>query len=154
MNFNLKKNAFLFNLTYLGVLVAFLLTLLILPKDFFDNKPSACPSMLIFNKPCSACGLTRATLHFIHLDFKKAVRYNELVLIVAPTTLVFLLVETFFIVFKTKQNKIYIPFSFPYELFRVDIKRKNVWGFIFGIVAFLISLLYFLAWLYGRYLNE
>jgi hypothetical protein len=154
MNFTVKKNAVLFNLTYLGVLVAFLLTLLILPKDFFDNKPSVCPSILIFNKPCSACGLSRATLHFIHLDFKKAIEYNELVLIVAPIMLVIYLVEIFFTMLKTKQDKIYIPFSFPYELFKVDIKRKNVWGFIFGIVSFLISLLYFLSWLYGRYLNE
>lgn len=39
------------------------ITLFILPADFFDTGSSICLSVVLFNKQCYACGLTRAVQH-------------------------------------------------------------------------------------------
>lgn len=58
--------------------------LLLLPSDFFDNGESICLSKSLAGIECYACGLTRATMHFIHFEFQKAWEYNKLVVIVIP----------------------------------------------------------------------
>jgi len=55
-----------------------------LPVDFFDSGDSICLSKMLANMECYACGLTRATMHFIHFDFIKAWEYNKLSFIVVP----------------------------------------------------------------------
>jgi len=58
--------------------------LLILPAGFFDRGESICLSRTLFDLECYACGLTRATMHLIHLDITEAFYYNPLVFVVFP----------------------------------------------------------------------
>jgi hypothetical protein len=57
---------------------------MLLPADFFDKGKSICLSKMLANMDCYACGLTRATMHFIHFEFDKAWSYNKLSFIVVP----------------------------------------------------------------------
>lgn len=70
------------------------IVLLILPADFFDTGQSICISVLLLNKQCYACGLTRAIQHLIHLDFKSAYAYNWLSFLVLPL-IIYLLTTDF-----------------------------------------------------------
>lgn len=58
--------------------------LLLLPVTSFDNGESVCLSKLLAGSECYACGMTKATMHFIHFDFQKAWDYNKLSFIVVP----------------------------------------------------------------------
>ncbi|MBS7785789.1 DUF2752 domain-containing protein [Flavobacterium sp. CYK-55] len=60
------------------------LVLLLLPVTFFDTGESICLSKMLANTECYACGMTKATMHFIHFDFQKAWDYNKLSYIVVP----------------------------------------------------------------------
>ncbi len=68
----------------LGLLIIIPVVLLILPANVFDDGQSICLSMLLLDIECYACGLTRASQHFIHFDFQTAMEYNKLVVIVVP----------------------------------------------------------------------
>jgi len=57
------------------------LTLLILPASFFDEGQSICISVLLLDKQCYACGMTRAVQRLIHFDIDAAANYNKLVFI-------------------------------------------------------------------------
>lgn len=58
--------------------------LLLLPKDFFDRGSSMCLSQLLFHMECYGCGMTRACMHLIHLDFEEAFAYNMISFVVFP----------------------------------------------------------------------
>ncbi|MBC7448560.1 MAG: DUF2752 domain-containing protein [Hymenobacteraceae bacterium] len=59
--------------------------LLGLPADFFDHHgPTLCLSRLLLDTECPGCGMTRASMHALHLDFATAWHYNRLVVIVLP----------------------------------------------------------------------
>jgi len=60
------------------------LVLLLLPATFFDTGDSVCLSKMLLNTECYACGMTRATMHFIHFDFQKAWEFNKLSFLVVP----------------------------------------------------------------------
>lgn len=81
-------------LSYLALLLASL-TLLFLPADFFDNGQSICISVLLLDKTCYACGMTRAIQHLIHFEFQAAYEYNWLSFIVFPL-LVYVILTSFF----------------------------------------------------------
>jgi hypothetical protein len=74
----LKFYGLLFFLSGLG------LTLLLLPADFFDQGQSICISVLLLDKECYGCGMTRAVQHLIHFDFNAAWQYNKLSFVVLP----------------------------------------------------------------------
>jgi hypothetical protein len=57
---------------------------IIMPADYFDVGKSICPSKLILNKECIGCGMTRATQHLIHFDFKTAWKFNKLTFVISP----------------------------------------------------------------------
>jgi hypothetical protein len=61
--------------------------LLILPSDFFDEGQSICLSVLLANKECYACGMTRGIQHLIHLEFSKAYEFNKLSFVAFPLLL-------------------------------------------------------------------
>jgi Protein of unknown function (DUF2752) len=77
----LKKIVF-YSRTVITIITPFIL--LLLPASYFDKGKSVCLSKLLSGYECYACGLTRATMHFIHFDFTKAWEYNKLVFIVVP----------------------------------------------------------------------
>ncbi|QIX60687.1 DUF2752 domain-containing protein [Hymenobacter lutimineralis] len=60
------------------------LTLLVLPGSFFDHGQSVCLSQLLLHQACPACGITRACMHALHLNWQQAWHYNRLVVIVLP----------------------------------------------------------------------
>jgi len=69
---------------YLALLLIIPLVLLVLPSTFFDSGDSVCMSVVLFDRECFACGLTRAIQHLIHLDFLIGYEYNKLSIIVLP----------------------------------------------------------------------
>jgi hypothetical protein len=70
-------------------MVAAPVALLFLPADFFDYGSSICPSILLFDKECPGCGMTRATMHMMHFDFKEAWAFNRLSFFLVPILLYF-----------------------------------------------------------------
>lgn len=78
--------------------------LLILPSNFFDSGKSICISVLLFNRECFGCGMTRAIQHLIHLEFKQAYGYNRLSFLAFPL-IVYLIIEEFIKLFKEIYNK-------------------------------------------------
>lgn len=67
---------------WVTILAPFVLWLL--PPDFFDHGESVCLSKTLAGIECYACGLTKATMHFIHFEFEEAWQFNKLVVIVVP----------------------------------------------------------------------
>lgn len=78
---NIKKIIFY---TSNGILIIAPVVLLLLPANFFDKGESICLSMQLANIKCYACGLTKATMHFIHFQFETAWQFNKLSFIVVP----------------------------------------------------------------------
>lgn len=68
----------------LGLYVFAGITLLVLPANFFDTGPVVCFSQAFFDRPCLGCGMTRACMHLIHLEFATALDYHPLCVVVAP----------------------------------------------------------------------
>ena len=58
--------------------------LFLLPSDFFDNGRDLCLSKILLGETCPACGITRASMRIIHFEFKEALQFNSLVVIVFP----------------------------------------------------------------------
>jgi hypothetical protein len=54
------------------------------PAAYFNSGPPLCPSKLLLDRECPGCGLMRATQHFMHFEFKRALDYNKLVLVTFP----------------------------------------------------------------------
>jgi hypothetical protein len=65
----------------------------IIPPNFFDNGQTTCLSLLLFDKPCFACGMTRAIQHLIHLDFNSAYNFNKISFLVFPILIIFWIKE-------------------------------------------------------------
>lgn len=73
-----------FTIAKLVFIAAAPVVLLLLPAGFFDNGKSLCLSQVLFDVECYACGMARACMHLIHLDFEEAYAYNMLSFIVLP----------------------------------------------------------------------
>jgi hypothetical protein len=83
----------------LGGMIIVPLVLVILPSTFFDEGQAICLSVLLFDRECLGCGMTRATQHMIHCDFSGAYAFNKLSFLVLPV-LIYLYVKQFFIFWK------------------------------------------------------
>lgn len=71
--------------TRMFVLVTFPFILLLLPANFLDNgHHTICLLKLATGTDCYGCGMSRACMHLIHLDFKEAAAYNKISFIVLP----------------------------------------------------------------------
>ncbi len=67
------------------VLIAVPLIDILLPINFFDKRGfSICLSVILLNKQCWGCGMTKAIHHALHLDFSTAYEYNKLFIIILP----------------------------------------------------------------------
>lgn len=58
--------------------------LLVLPAGYFDQGESVCLSRVLFDLECYACGMTRASMHLIHLNFTEAYYFNAMSFVVVP----------------------------------------------------------------------
>ncbi|MCH2045625.1 MAG: DUF2752 domain-containing protein [Saprospiraceae bacterium] len=58
--------------------------LLVLPSDYFDKGQSLCLSVVLFEQECPACGLTRALMHLIHMDWEGAYALNKMSFVIFP----------------------------------------------------------------------
>lgn len=76
-----RSNMLLLRLLFWATVPA---VLLILPKTAFDDGPPLCPSMLLLGEECPGCGMTRACMYLIHLDFGGAYFYNAASFLVFP----------------------------------------------------------------------
>jgi hypothetical protein len=65
-------------------LLTLALVLVLLPADFFDGGPAICLSRVLLDQDCYACGMTRACMRIIHLQFREAMEYNLLAFAVMP----------------------------------------------------------------------
>jgi hypothetical protein len=143
---NLSKNniqKYNVSLIYLFFLIVIPLLLLLLPLDYFDNGRAICPSVVLFNKKCSACGLTRATQHFIHFDFKTAIQYNKLVIPVFIFNFILWVIEIINVSISIKKSENYLPFSFFYKIVtKQPLIKLLLYLFIFISIIFIILLSY------------
>tara|TARA_B100000925_G_C21666920_1_gene328063 strand:- start:50 stop:340 length:291 start_codon:yes stop_codon:yes gene_type:complete len=86
----MKKKVYTFYLIFL-IVIPFIF--IFLPINFFDSGDSICLSIVLFNKECYGCGMTRAIQHLIHFDFKGAYDFNKLSFIVLPILIYLLFKE-------------------------------------------------------------
>lgn len=75
---------YFFTITKLAIIIAAPIVLLLLPAHFFDTGESICLSKLLAGTECPACGMTRACMHLIHLQFEEAYAYNMMSFIALP----------------------------------------------------------------------
>jgi hypothetical protein len=79
----------LLNKGWLLALSLFPLLLWVLPASFFDKTGfELCPSKFFFDIECFGCGITRAVMHLHHFDWREALYYNGLVVVVYPALVV------------------------------------------------------------------
>lgn len=77
---------------------------MLLSADFFDKGPSLCLSVVLLNKTCYGCGITRAIQHLIHFELSTALAYNKLSVIVLPV-LIFIWGQTILKTYKKLKAK-------------------------------------------------
>lgn len=81
INNNKKNRIFI----CLCINILLLILLYMLP---IESKHSLCIYKNVTGKECFNCGMTRAFLSVLHLNFKQAVQYNWRVVIVFPYTVI------------------------------------------------------------------
>jgi hypothetical protein len=73
------KNRLLLALYFIIPLVLFFI-----PLDWLNKQHTICLVKNIFGVNCFGCGITRAVISGIQLDFDKSFEYNKMVIIVLP----------------------------------------------------------------------
>lgn len=89
----------------LALLATLGITLLILPADYFDDGRAVCLSVVLLDKQCYGCGMTRAIQHLIHFEFAEAYAYNKMSFVVAPLLTGMLLWEIYQRYFRNPSDK-------------------------------------------------
>ena len=77
------KSNFLIYLKLVGLII-FPILLYLIPLNWLNGQHSICLIKNIFGIECFGCGITRAIISAVQLDFKSAYNYNHLVVIVLP----------------------------------------------------------------------
>lgn len=80
----INNNRRVFGYSILAISSILFIVLVFLPAEFFDQGSAKCVSVILFNKQCYGCGMTRAIQHLIHLEFKEALNFNWLSFVVLP----------------------------------------------------------------------
>jgi len=88
-----EKQKKLINYIMIFLLFVVGIILIILPANFFDTGPPMCISVLLLEKECYGCGMTRAIQHLIHFEFDEAYHFNKLSFIVFPLTIYMIIWE-------------------------------------------------------------
>jgi hypothetical protein len=58
--------------------------LYLIPLDWLNKQHTICLIKNIFGVECFGCGITRAIVSGVQLDFIRAIEYNKMVIIVLP----------------------------------------------------------------------
>lgn len=75
-NFRTKLLVFLY--------IVFPIVLFMVPLDWLQKQPTICFVKNIFGVNCFGCGITKAVISGVQLNFTKAFEYNKMVIIVLP----------------------------------------------------------------------
>ena len=95
-----KKNKIIFFIIFNLVLI---ILLYLIPIE--DSNLSLCLYKAITGKKCYNCGMTRAFLNILHLNFHKAYEYNKNVIVVFPLTVIVYLYSWYKYINKEWRNK-------------------------------------------------
>jgi len=78
------RNASFKSLGKVGLYILLPLVFVLVPTSWFESRRSICLIRNVFGVPCPGCGMTRAISCVVHGNFKKALQYNKLVVVVFP----------------------------------------------------------------------
>jgi len=84
------------------VLIFNIILIIVLFNIPIDNL-ELCLFKQITGNPCWNCGMTRAFLSILHLEFKNAINYNWKVVLVFPLTIVIYLYSTYKYIIKDRR---------------------------------------------------
>ena len=84
MNFSKIKSNNSKNFILLLVYIILPIILFFIPLEWLNKQHSICLIKNIFGIECFGCGITRAIIAGIQLEFSKAIEYNKMVIIVLP----------------------------------------------------------------------
>ena len=121
-NLLIKKKKILILLSYLGLIFLFF---------FYSKLHIPCIFKKIFHIPCPSCGMTRAFISIINLNFETAIHYNMLSI---PTFL------TFTIIFITNIIDIIFKKQYLNNIINLIIKHYHI-----------IILLLIISWIINIY---
>ena len=79
MNLYIIKNRLLLTFYFIVPVVLFFI-----PLDWLNKQHTICLVKNIFGVNCFGCGITRAVISGIQLDFNKSFEFNKMVVIVLP----------------------------------------------------------------------
>lgn len=98
---------------------------------YFNNRFSTCLLINLTHIPCPLCGLGRSFINITHLKFIEAVKYNLMIIIIAP--ILFFLISVQLIRERIKE-RIYIFLLNKIKLLNYIILFIILSVFIFGII--------------------
>ena len=84
MNFSKIKSNNSKNIILLLVYIILPIILFFIPLEWLNKQHSICLIKNIFGVECYGCGITRAIISGIQLDFIKAFEYNKMIIIILP----------------------------------------------------------------------
>ena len=84
MNFSKIKSNNCKNITLLFAFIILPIILFFMPLEWLNKQHSICLIKNILGVECYGCGITRAIISGVQLDFTKAIEYNKMVIIVLP----------------------------------------------------------------------
>ena len=101
--FKMKRNS----LSQLSSLVIILTPFLLhfIPIEWLNKQPTICLFKIIFGFKCYGCGITRAIISGVQLNFQSALEYNEMVVIVLPL-LTYIWIKT--VIFLIKNTTLFV----------------------------------------------
>ena len=77
-------NSFIKTYGKLLILLLIPIAVFLIPVEGVEANPAPCLYRIFLKKECIGCGITRAMLNVMHLNFERAIHYNKLVVIVFP----------------------------------------------------------------------
>ena len=84
MNFSRIKYNNYKNIILLFAYIILPIILFFIPLEWLNKQHSICLIKNIFGVECFGCGITKAIVSFVQLDFIRAIEYNNMVIIVLP----------------------------------------------------------------------
>lgn len=89
----------------LFMVINFILLIILYNIPIENSMESICIYKRIVGKECFNCGMTRAFLSILHLNFDDAIRYNWKVIIVFPYTIIIYIYSWYKYIIKEKYNE-------------------------------------------------